>query len=499
MSVDLNQSNVTLDKPLFNPLLTNLQANILKFHGRKFAHHLFIQFKTETIAEAKKWIIYFASSKLTNAYTQLYDAARHKSDPAHDGGTVYTLSLSNYGYKTLKIKSSIQQDKTFNDGMHASKDVLKDNFLDWEKKFQTTQMDMLIIVADDDPDIASDKAQKIIDDIAPFATCEINQRGNVLKMKDTSVGIEHFSYADGVSQPMYLEDEIKKQPSGRVWDDETNLDMVLVKEEDGIDNCFGSYFVFRKLEQRVKDFKEAEGDNRTDDVTLPDNALLPRVADINGDNTELPGAMIVGRYENSTPVTKSSVAFTPDPSAEKVSNDFNYADDKSGLKCPFHAHIRLVNPRNGNDAQDPKEIRSHRITRRGITFDDHPQPFDPTLPVDQRKRFDDTQITEITNEQLQLDNQPKDQVGLLFMCYQSNIQTHFEELQGQWANTGIIDPATTSIGEDSLITQGDDAARTLPKKWGEAAQSSPFSFSGFITNRGGEYFYTPSVSFLKNL
>ncbi len=104
MSLDLNQSNVSLDNPIFNPMLVNLQANILKGHGRNFAYHLFFQIEECKIEEARKWIIYFTSSKITNAYTQLYDAGIKKKDIFYDGGPVYTLSLSNYACKKLNIK-----------------------------------------------------------------------------------------------------------------------------------------------------------------------------------------------------------------------------------------------------------------------------------------------------------------------------------------------------------------------------------------------------------
>lgn len=487
MSLNLHQSRVTLT-PQFLPMLHNLQANILKFHGRHFAHHLFIQVRPDQSEEAKIWISNFAESKITSSFQQLGDAALKKIDKAFDGGTIFTLSLSNFGYKTLKISSSIQQDKTFNDGMHARAGFLGDKFDNWEETFYKKQLDILVIVADDDAGVAAAKSEQIINEISSFGSCLINQRGNVLKMAETNVGIEHFGYADGISQPMYLADEINHQSMPRTWNDETNLDMVLVEEKDGIENCYGSYFVFRKLEQNVKCFKIAEGDLPLDPTHPECKRLLPSVLDENGnDNDELSGAMIVGRFENSTPVTKKSNAITSDPDDKHLDNDFDYSNDLAGLKCPFHAHVRIVNPRKGNPTQDAAEIRSHRITRRAI-------PFDDNIP----KRIPDDMITSITGEILDA-NQPTGKVGLLFQCYQSDIQTHFEELQGQWANTGIIDPAITSIGEDSLITQGNDNSRSIPKQWGKSDQSSPFKFSGFVTMRGGEYFYTPSIPFLRNL
>ena len=491
-SIHLHQSKVTLEQP-FTQVLLNLQANILKFHGRKFAHHLFFHIKPEKHEEAKKWISDFAYKKITSSLKQLADAERRNIDPTFDGGTIYNLSLSNHGYKTLNIHSSIQENKVFKNGMQASADFLGDKFEDWDPAFKESEIDLLIIVADDKATKAKDEAKHIIDHVSAFAECLLNQRGNVLKMADTNVGIEHFGYADGISQPMYLADEISAQSQPRKWDDTTNLDMLLVEEKDGTSDCYGSYFVFRKLEQNVKGFKISEGDLPPDHKFPQYKKLLPDVKDSTGNiNSDLSGSMIVGRSENSTPVTKNSLALDTDPDSKHLDNDFDYSDDLKGLKCPFHAHIRIVNPRNGNTNQDPVEVRSHRITRRAIPWDDN----DP-------KRISDDTITAITDKMLD-DNQPEGQVGLLFQCYQSDIETHFEELQGQWANTGVIDnapgkPKAVSIGQDSLITQGTDAPRTIPTQWNEPAQSAPFKFSGFITTRGGEYFYTPSIQFLKNL
>ena len=40
-----------------------VQANILKGHGRKFAYHIFLQFQSDKIADACKWMAGFAASR----------------------------------------------------------------------------------------------------------------------------------------------------------------------------------------------------------------------------------------------------------------------------------------------------------------------------------------------------------------------------------------------------------------------------------------------------
>jgi len=158
-----------------------------------------------------------------------------------------------------------------------------------------------------------------------------------------------------------------------------------------------------------------------------------------------------------------------------------------GLKCPFHAHVRLMNPRKGDPEAGSVDLLSHRITRRGMPYDDLVPP-----------RLNDQEVLVITQEMLEDRDKPSDGVGLLFMCYQSSIGNAFEVLQGFWSQ-GNIAPSPVNKGQDSIIMQGTEQSRMLPEQWGSANQGNPFNFSGFVKMKGGEYFFTPSIPFLKKL
>lgn len=56
---------------------------------------------------------------------------------------------------------------------------------------------------------------------------------------------------------------------------------------------------------------------------------------------ELAGALLVGRFEDGTPVTFQGADGLDDP----VPNNFDYRGDMAGARCPFFAHIRKTNPR----------------------------------------------------------------------------------------------------------------------------------------------------------
>jgi len=91
-------------------------------------------------------------------------------------------------------------------------------------------------------------------------------------------------------------------------------------------------------------------------------------------------------------------------------------------------------------------------------------------------------------------------IGLLFMCYQADINFQFEFIQRTWADNpnfprNLILPET---GDDPLIGQDTDrsAAQKWPTVW-NAPERKRSNFGGFITLKGGEYFFAPSLSFLR--
>ena len=76
-------------------------------------------------------------------------------------------------------------------------------------------------------------------------------------------------------------------------------------------DAFGSYFVFRKLEENVRGFKAAEKKLGETDLMLT------------GEDVERAGAMIIGRFEDGTPVELSDEAGMI---KSYVINDFDYKE-----------------------------------------------------------------------------------------------------------------------------------------------------------------------------
>jgi hypothetical protein len=86
------------------------------------------------------------------------------------------------------------------------------------------------------------------------------------------------------------------------------------------------------------------------------------------------------------------------------------------------------------------------------------------------------------------------------MCYQRDIKNQFESLQFLQANS--VNFFQANPGLDPVI--GRMGGEPPPQKWLPAwgtprAKHQPFSFGSFVTIKGGEYFFAPSMSFLKKL
>ena len=93
-------------------------------------------------------------------------------------------------------------------------------------------------------------------------------------------------------------------------------------------------------------------------------------------------------------------------------------------------------------------------------------------------------------------------VGLIFMCFQSNLAHQFAFIQSKWANNNaFVAPGT---GVDPIIGQASatgDRSYNFPAEYEQpaATPTKPADFGDFVRMRGGEYFFCPSITFLRGL
>lgn len=448
------------DLVIFHAALSDLQGNLLKSHGRHHAAHLFLTFQPGKQKNARQFLAAM-SLHVTSAEAQIEQTKHFKA-----GGTEVVFEqcmLSSDGYRYLGIAVD-DFDSSFQKGMKDSainRNLSDPSVADWQLEYQR-QLHAMIIIAHSDSGALMQRVEQIEGALAGIALVYNEMGDAVFRVNDpNNEPIEHFGYLDGRSQPIFFQDDwIKNERSTANWDPQAKPGLILTQDlRAASPESAGSYFVFRKLEQNVQGFKKRE-------------QALAKALGLVGDARELAGAMVVGRFENGTPVITHDVA---DPEVAPPENDFNALMDPDGNKCPFAAHIRKVNPRGVNArAEDLAGEKSHRIARRGITFGDTTPPGDD------------------------LDRLPTDGVGLLFQCCNGVLGTQFELMQQCWAN----DPnfPKSDIGIDPVI--GQHQGQTTVQKWPNPYDSPnwlTFSFQDFVTMKGGEYFFVPSISFLKNL
>jgi Dyp-type peroxidase family len=438
-------------------MLNSLQANILKGHVRDA---LTIKFLTFATKQALKDFIVGIAPNVKSAKTHLEEVRIHKAGGV--AGTVYVgVGLTSKAYSLLGIApTKVPVDVAFREGAASRIPNLSDPALaSWEKPLRS-DIHAIVLVGDELPAPVTKKVKQLkpLFDLAKTVNTQTGKSQTNL----AGDGLEHFGYVDGTSQPLFLTEDIVKAIAGNPagWNPSAPLEQVITRDvAAGGVNC-GSYFIYRKLEQNVSKFKKSEAD-------------LATSLGLVGADEERAGAMIVGRFEDGTPLTVSKT----DGLGPK-DNSFTYAADTKGAKCPFHAHIRKTNPRGSGGFESALDEKKHLMARRGQTYGN---------------RSDD-----IRNASLPPSARPTKRVGLLFMAFNTNIANQFEFTQSTWANNPSFPSAPSAPGLDDVIGQGTRAKKSYPKQWDGTTFAQGSLIEQAVTMKGGEYFFFPSIAFLQS-
>ncbi|MDH2430186.1 hypothetical protein [Sphaerisporangium sp. TRM90804] len=437
-------------------MLDNLQPNILQGHVREHLSVLFLHFGNA--ADGKR-LLRGLVPLMKSARRHLEEVREFNTSKAP--GTPYVgVGISKLGYLKLGHSTTSFTDDAFKSGLKRRKDTLNDPFVSaWEKPYQE-EIHAVVLVGDATAEPVAATRERVLA-LLPATVKVVGEETGLGQRNPAGNGIEHFGYIDGRSQPLFLADQVAAE-RGVNWEPFFPLSHVLVADPlaPRPERHFGSYLVFRKLEQNVRAFREAE-------EQLADGLGLT------GKDRALAGAMLVGRFRNGTPLRLHG---KPSSDGHPVQNDFSYRDDP-GSKCPVGAHIRKANPRDSRDG-GLERVLGVMMARRGQTYGTRTDaPWDDAPP----------------------ETRPTGGVGLLFMAFNSSIQSQFEFTQQSWAdNSGFPREGT---GNDPITGQGSrDTKIRLPKAWGSDKLSAPQSeVPQTVTMKGGEYFFTPSLAYLKSL
>lgn len=220
----------------------------------------------------------------------------------------------------------------------------------------------------------------------------------------------------------------------------------------------GSFMVFRQMQQHVDKFWSAmEKHTKNADGSVNEEAKIKLAS------------KCIGRW----PSGASLVNFPDsDPGGSLSNDDFGYAEDPDGLKCPFGSHLRRNNPRDTlrwyNQKQSLKITRRHRIIRRGRTY---------------------------------LNDDANQETGLIFICFNANIELQFEFIQHAWANNNQMRHLTNDV---DVITGVPAEGNPNNDKRQFTIQKEPVNefveeLEQFVTIKGGAYYFLPSISSLHYL
>ncbi len=230
----------------------------------------------------------------------------------------------------------------------------------------------------------------------------------------------------------------------------------------------GSYMVFRRLEQKVPEFRR----------------FVREQAARLGMDPELLAARMVGRWKNGAPMELAPRRDDPVLGRdEKRNNDFEYGDDPEQRRCPYAAHIRKVYPR--DDALSGEaEAQRHRIIRAGI-------PFGPEVaPGEMTTRYSR---------------------GLMFVCYQTSIERQFEFIQRQANDPDFVSGKrrpgggrTVAPGFDPIIGQAEgggarDMDEPFPNYPAGNRRTTLQMPKQFVVLTAAGYFFMPSITALRTV
>jgi len=356
----------------------------------------------------------------------------------------------------------------------------------WLKKFIADRIDGVFLITGPDQSSVMFHSNELLRLLGASIKVVYSEIGNVRPGAER--GHEHFGFLDGVSQPGIRGLTRPSKPISRPDQGLPGQDLVWPGEfvfgysgqhpehptKEGPPPPMaapwlrnGSYMVFRRLEQKVPEFRK----------------FVAEQAARLGMDRETLAARMIGRWKSGAPLELTPLRDDPGLGGdEKRNNDFEFGDDPSQRKCPYAAHIRKAYPR--DDTASEAEVQRHRIMRAGIPFGPEVAPGEMTT---------------------------RHSRGLMFVCYETSIQRQFEFIQGRYANnpefvTGKRRPSGEMVtpGFDPIIGQAlGSGARQMDEPYpnypGGSRRTTLVVPEQFVKLTAAAYFFMPSVSALRTV
>jgi Dyp-type peroxidase family len=399
-----------------------------------------------------------AGRELMRLLSTVAVSAAHPTSPSRD--TWVSVALSFQGLKALGVpQASLDSfSPQFQQGMAARAKVLGDSGEsspeNWEKPLGSSDVHVVLTAVSPDAErleSALDRARRTYRELSGISAIW-RQDCHALPGEK-----EPFGFKDGISHPAIEGSGIPGSNSRELplkagefvlgYPDEIGGTPQVPQPE--ILGRNGSYVVFRKLHQRVAEFRQFLKDS------APDSHA-----------EEFLAAKMMGRWRSGAPLALCPMHDDPavgvDPSRN---NDFLFkADDPIGYKTPTGSHIRRMNPR---DADVAGMVRIHRMIRRGTAYG-------PPLP---EGILEDDGIDR----------------GLMFAFVGANLGRQFEFVQREWMNDAAFFGASSE--KDPIAGASDGAGIfDVPRR---PLRMRLKGLPRFVVTRGGEYCFLPSLRALR--
>jgi Dyp-type peroxidase family len=439
----------------FDPSL--VQRKILR-SKRSWTHAAYVCYSIQDDGRAKQWLRF------------TLDAGLVRPDDGEPSPGSVTVAFSAAGLRKLGVEATGSCDvEPFTEGMSARARILGDEDesdpRDWQAPWDSDQLDLLVWVEAEDRDVLDELLGAVG---GPAGQGALARLGEVEYATNSSPGkgpdpAAKMRFEDGISQPWLPLRGHHRHDARRMYGGALNAfgewrplavgEFVLGEVDESGDYSIvpdpkaifhhGSFVIVRKLAQHFA---------HLNDLVNSMHAQSPQLGATGADVAE----RMMGRRRDGHPLATTE--------SQPGHNDFTYADDPVGLRCPLGAHIRRANPRDALGFGTTMAAR-HRIIRRGKVYDN-----------------DRKALTEWSS-------------GLFFVAINARIGDQFEFVQSMWLNDGTRQRQGTS--RDLFAGASRSTSPAVLQLDSGPVIIDPIP--KLVRTMGGGYFFAPSIAGLRSL
>ncbi|KAK7038734.1 hypothetical protein VNI00_010619 [Paramarasmius palmivorus] len=485
------------------PNLNNVQGDPIFMFPKRWEQFMF--FKITDVAQFRKALSVYAPMITSAARTALNIGMIDKSVVDLDIVS-YGFAITKSGLKAMGISEQLKEPH-FDQGSLVNEKTQLGDMREYDPVFNGNGVNDGVILVTAGTEATCKKAMDGIQAIFKNSVTVLCTYGGHAR----AGAAEHFGFRDGISQPA-LKGIVQPRSGQRV----VNPGVVVlgypgdpVYDKKSTRPAFtkeGSFMVFRKLEQNVLFLEDYTNQNWS---SVP--ADVPGGKPLDEDERKkLFEARLLGRFKSGVPLALSPYREDTKYLQPDYINNFDYTEPNGG--CPFSAHVRKTAPRQLQPIVSKEYLDASVIVRAGIPYGDE---------ISDKEREDWAKLSPAEKENA------KSPRGLFFVCYQSSIDNGFFRQQVGFANndyfpiTGLVPqkigqdpilggpkPVTGIQGEVDISQDGEVTMQVINKQGeqyevdGFAKKIDPSVVSHeqkfFVTSRGGEYYFVPSISTVKS-